>query len=407
MDYWPHTLNNMNPVIIFTALLIGSTISVSACLGPQNPPLTPLERVLAMTPASFANFPLEFSDFKGALELRGYERGEEDGYAQVREFWFEQLNQGRDPFSHLALPPGLSRSSDGQTIGLPGVTTLAFDLGIWYFTGFVSGPYANPTFFNIEGRYVQEQIFSNMEGLEFRKVDFKDTFYYALHQDNEPALDYPLKTHTLNRIAVLDDWFLAAAATRQMQALIGVRDGSSGSLLESKAHRTLAEAAGRGLLTGAFKGPSIIRDPGSPTNFRDLSQGLMQPYVDGPKKWQPLTPFRLTLSGYRVRDHAEEIVMALYYDDPAAAQDDKAKLESRWNTFEWDFATTSDLNLLSDACSPFSAEATKGPDYSLLVASCPITRGQIEDILIDNPYIWKAVPHFVLYPNLDDLNHTN
>ena len=398
----------MNPVIIFTALLIGATVSISACLGPQNPPLTPLERVLAMTPASFANFPLEFSDFEGALELRGYKRGEDEGYAQVREFWFEQLNQDSSPFALLAFPPGLKMSSGGQTIGLPGVPTLAFDLGIWYFTGLASaGAYADPTFLNIEGRYVQEEIFSNMERLEFRKVDFKDTFYYALHQDNKPTLDYPFRTHTLNRIAVLDEWFLAAAATHQMQALIGVRDGSAGSLLESKAHRTLAEAAGSGLLSGAFKDAAVIRVPGSPTNFGGLSQGFMQPYVDGPKKWQPLAPFRLTLSGYRVRDHAEEIVIALYYDDPAAAQDDKAKLESRWNTFEWDFATTSDLIPLSDACSPFSAEAIMGPDYSLLVASCPIIRGRIEDRLIDNPYIWKAVPHFVLYPNLDDLNHIN
>ena len=381
---------------LFCIVLMGVMLSTSACAESQSIPKTPLERLLAMTPLSFGDFPLEFSSYARALELHGFDTEVDREYDEVEAFWLEQAKQRKDPFARLADPPGLNRSSGGEVLGLPGVPFLAFDLGIWFFPGFAKGPYKNPTFFNIEGRYFPEQIVSAIETLEYKRVNYRDAFYYGLHPDNAPALDYPYRTHTLNRVAVLDNWFVAAAATQQMEELIRVHDGSMESLLESKAHVTLTEAVDGELLSGVFRDLSIIKNPGSPENFSALIAQTMKPYLDGPKAWQPLTPFVLTLSGYRVRDGMDEIVIALYYEDPIAAQQDQVKLEHRWNTFEWDFAANSDHMPLINGCSPFSTEIMAGEDYSVLVASCPLVRGSVEDILLDNPNMWQAVPHLIL-----------
>lgn len=391
----------MKKKIIGIIVLIAAVLSTSACAESQSRSQTSLERILSMTPASFGSFPLEFSHYARALELQGYDTERDRGYDDVKEFYLEWLELGKDPFARLAYPPGLNKSSGGEAIGLSGVPLFAFDLGIWFFTGFGRGSYEKPTFFNIEGRYFPEQIVSAMETLEYKKVNFRDFFYYGLHPNNAPVLDYPLRTHTLNRVAVIDDWFVAAAATQQMEDLINVRDGHVESLLQSKAHLTLAQAVNGDLLSGTYRDLSAIKNPGSPVNFSAMITDKLQPYMDGPNEWQSLTPFVLSLSGYRVRDGIDEIVIALYYDDPIAAQEDQVQLEHRWNTFEWDFATNSDPMPLVNGCSPFSTETLIGEDYSVLVANCPLVRGLVEDQLIDNPYMWQAVPHFVLSLNIE------
>ena len=314
----------------------------------------------------------------------------------------EQAREGSSLYWGLAIPDRL-RSGVGEQIGLPQTPYLAFDLGMWYYTGFGSGPYSNPTLFNIEGRYQETQVGSKLQEFGYEKLDHQNIFYYALHDDNEPALDYPLRTHTLNRISLLDDRFLAAAATDLLVSLIDVNQGKSDSLMDRKPYALLAGAAGEELLSGAFRSSSVIKDPGSPSNFVALSFHIYEKYMEGPDKWEALSPYDLALSGYRVRDGIEEIVIALYYLDAAAAPKDRDNLEHRWNTLRVDFPRIYEDLSVTEACAPFVTEVKEGQDYSMLVATCPLKRGHLDNRLFDNTFLWKAVPHWLLYPDLDEL----
>jgi len=261
----------------------------------------------------------------------------------------------------------------------------------------------NPAFFNIEGRYQVTQVVSKLREFGYEEIDHQNIFYYALHEDNEPTLNYPLRTHTLNRMALTDDWFLAAAATDLIERLIDTRQGGD-SLLLSESHRELAQAIGEGLLTGSFRDAQVIKDPGSPSGFAASSLRLYEEYMEGPDKWEALSPYDLTLTGYRVRDGIEELVIALYYPDPASAQEDRAELEHRWNTLKVNFGASSrEEGSLSQACDPLTSRIIEGQDHSIFIGSCPLKRGEFPDILLDQTYLWKAVPHWLLYPNLDEL----
>jgi len=79
-----------------------------------------LDKVLAATPASFADMPLEFSDFAGARTFRGYQG----------DLSYESLLEFPD-YAGLAVPNGLW-TLGGEQIGLPRSSRVAFDLGIWY-----------------------------------------------------------------------------------------------------------------------------------------------------------------------------------------------------------------------------------------------------------------------------------
>lgn len=399
--------------IIYSLLLAGSFILASACGGAVSPtptqtPRTPsaLEKVLALTPASFADMPLEFSDFEGARTFLGYQG--DASYESLEEFMIEQVTEGRFSYTGLAIPNRLW-TGGGEQIGLPKTSYLAFDLGMWYFTGFGlgSGPYSNPTFFNMEGRYQETQVVSKLREFGYEELDHQNISYYALHKDNEPTLNYPLRTHTLNRITLADDWFLAAAATDLIESLIDTHQGRGDSLLQSESHRGLAQALGEGLLTGSFRNALVIKDPGSPSGFASSSLRIYERYTESPDKWEALSPYDLTLTGYRVRDGVEEIVIALYYPDPASAQRDRIELEHRWNTLKVNFGASSlEEGPLSQACAPFTIRVIEEQDYSILIGTCPLKRGQFPDILLDQTYLWRAVPHWLLYPDPEELKST-
>jgi len=101
------------------------------------------------------------------------------------------------------------------------------------------------------------------------------------------------------------------------------------------------------------------------------------------------------------------MVIALYYPNPASAQRDRIELEHRWNTLKVNFGASSlEEGPLSQACAPFTIRVIEEQDYSILIGTCPLKRGQFPDILLDQTYLWRAVPHWLLYPDPEELNST-
>jgi hypothetical protein len=316
----------------------------------------------------------------------------------------EGIRAGSEPYGSLGMPSRF-RSGGGEYIGLPDSAYIAADLGVWHdgLLGSAFDPYKNPVFLNINGHYLEDEIDAKLLEFGYEKLDYQGVTYYALFEDYEQNLHYPLRMGAFNRIALLDDWLLAAPATDLLTALIDIHQGNGDGFMDSDLHRKLAEAVGVGILTEVFKDQTVIKDPGIPGNYMQLSLPIFQRYMDGPNKWGTLSDYNLTLAGYRIRDNVEEIAIALYYSDPSLAEKDRAEIEHRWNTYGVNLPNIYDNYPATEACAPLSTQVIKGEGYSILVASCPFKRGEANDRLLDTPTLWGGVPHRVLHPDLEEL----
>jgi hypothetical protein len=104
--------------------------------------------------------------------------------------------------------------------------------------------------------------------------------------------------------------------------------------------------------------------------FRDKPYAQLEKYKTGPEPWGVLSPYTHAIVGYRVRDGAQENVVALYYPESTWAEKDAAELEKRWNSFRVEIEGVEVLSLV-DRCSPFSTTVVQEADFSVLVGTCP------------------------------------
>ncbi len=150
---------------------------------------------------------------------------------------------------------------------------------------------------------------------------------------------------------------------------------------------------GKGMIGGIFATPERIAHYAT-GSFRtavlgvccDFDPSALDAHLTGPDAWGKLSPYSVALFGYRVRDDAEETVIALHYFDPDAARRDAGELEKRWNSFhlfvEYGVPVT-------DSCAPLSTRIEEAEEYSILLATCPVIRGTKEnETFVLGPDLW-------------------
>ncbi|MDP3064624.1 MAG: hypothetical protein Q8O40_15670, partial [Chloroflexota bacterium] len=85
----------------------------------------------------------------------------------------------------------------------------------------------------------------------------------------------------------------------------------------------------------------------------------------------------LALIGYRYAGEADEVVVALYYPDPAGAERDAKELERRWNTLYYDPIGSHEAEIpVTNSCAPFTTKVVAQRDGSVLIGSCRAAMGQ-------------------------------
>ena len=120
-------------------------------------------------------------------------------------------------------------------------------------------------------------------------------------------------------------------------------------------------------------------------------------YTTGAEQWGRLSPYSLALLGYRVREDAEETVVALFYPDPEAAGNDAPELEQRWNSFHYDPSSglltepESEETPVTRSCFPFSTTVIRQATHSVLVGTCPVLRGEDLDPTAQGPNLWRSL----------------
>lgn len=250
------------------------------------------------------------------------------------------------------------------------------------------------TFFIGKGLLDRNYIIGNLVELGYEETSYRKTTYWGLDEDFTPATRPPLRGGlglTLNRVAILDGMLLAAPASGIMEGLIATQEGAAPSLINSGAHRAIAEAAGEGFISGALMPAQWIVDNWNTRNTRSTDR--LDRYKEEANRWENLKPYTLALFGYRLHQDTEEISVALYYPDPKAAAADAQVLEDRWNSFYYDpmgplSESESEDVPATASCSPFSTTAIEGPGHSVLVGSCPVLRSEEYDLTVKGPVLW-------------------
>ncbi len=271
---------------------------------------------------------------------------------------------------------------------LIGLDLLALDLGIWSW----QPGNRSDTFLLFQGQFERDSTISKITKLGYAEERYLETVYYNLG-DDFTTFDrtHPMRRLglTLNRIVILDDSLWAAPATRIINNLIATQQGAAPSILDSTAHRALAAAVGDGLVSGAFIPAQWVLDNWNTVNTRPVTR--LDRYLEGPEAWGSLASYTTVFFGYQAQGESEQIIVAFYYPDFSAADDDIQELENRWNTFYYDPAgpfSEIEETPVTRSCSPLSTMAIRRSDHSILVGICPLIRDEEDDSSVKGPSLW-------------------
>ena len=318
---------------------------------------------------------MEFADYSGYLELR------ESDHAAMPEVW---------PYEGMRLHPEL-QSRAGNLRELLGMDLLVSDFGIWAW----EPGNASPKFFLNRGGFEDGWVVRGLVDSDYAELEHSGTPYYALGDDFKRSLRNPLGAMgvSLNRVAVVNDWLLAAPATGILEELINLQNQRPGaSLLDSEPHRVLIEAVDGRPVGGAFVTPKWVMEYWNTVNTGPVER--LDNYLAGPDQWGRLSSYSLSFIGYVIRGEADEIVVALFYPDPEAAAADASELERRWNSFQYDLLGRGLIGTrehddvpLTGSCAPFSTTLFRTPEHSVLVGTCPVIRDE-DDPSVQGPGLW-------------------
>ena len=389
--------------LIAAAVACGTTTPVSEARAPATPtpvlaptftpestvPMSPLMESLAVTPLAFADSPILFADYAGSRAATGLEgvQGIDDVLSAL---------SAENPEAMQRIYEGIAIDVDflSRTVTLKdrvGLDVYAFDRSIWS-----SEPrHEAPGFLLIQGKFDIENVIDNLMELDYTNDSHGGADYYRLGDDFGYSIAHPLRRLglTLNRVAWLDPWLAAARSTGTIAGLIEAQRGEKPSILVNDGHRVLAETVGEGLLGGAYMPPQWIVENWNTVNAGPVDR--LDRYTAGAERWGRLSPYSLALFGYRVREDAEETVVALFYPDPEAAGNDAHELEQRWNSFHYDPAAglltepEPEETPVTRSCSPFSTTVIRQAAHSVLVGTCPVLRGEDLDPTAQGPSLWS------------------
>ena len=366
---------------------MGSTRVPTPPSAPEVPPDRPESRfsaALSSVPLEFSGQVVEFADYHRSRAVTGLEE------AVSAEVLFQLDQRTRERYHEgLRLHPHL-KSRIQRMNDLVGVDMFAFELSTWSWRDGIS----SPTFMLAQVLFDPGNVAGKLQALDYMEADHSGTAYYWLDEDFAPGLlfAHPLGL-PLNRVAFLDGRLAAAPSTGIIEQLIDVHHGESPSILGSAPHRALVEAAGEGLLGGAFVPRQWMVENWNTRNTRSVTR--LDRYLAGPDQWGQLSPYDLGLLGYRVRGDVGEMVFALYYPDPDAAAGDAGELERRWNSFHYDpqgphlHDPEPEEVPATLSCSPFSTAVIEGSGHSMLIGTCPVLRSEERDNAVKGPRLWS------------------
>ena len=328
-----------------------------------TPSLQGLSELLSMVPPEFADDTLVFSFNDPEFQ---------DGHGQLPE--------GRA--MHPEIAANIVKLKE-----LLGLDFSNYERGIWSW----KPGNRSSTFMVFQGPIEGQQTTDKLEDLGFKETSHRDTAYFELDEDFSFDIKHQLRRTGLffNRLALTGDSVLAAPATEIIGSLIAGRQTGSQALSTSSPHSALADAAGDGLVSGAFFTAGWIAETWNTVNPGPADR--LERYRTGPEAWGTMSEYTLALLGCRAGENADEMIIALYYSQATDGEDDSRELAARWDSYLYNpsgpLGEDGEI-LLNQACSPLSVHITWDTEHSIVVGSCPINKNAGADSGIGGLSLW-------------------
>lgn len=180
-----------------------------------------------------------------------------------------------------------------------------------------------------EGDFDEALIGNKLTGLGYTEMEYGDHTYHTTGEDYNISMENELGKMVLNSmncLAVFDNTIMAAPAGKYVTGMFDAQDGNVPSIIDNDTCRALADSLGD-VLTAVMMIPERILI----TDLR--AQGIPKFDFKVPYDWGLLHQFNMAALGYRQDEEKGFLVIALYYQDEAAAKADGALIMKRMETY--------------------------------------------------------------------------
>ena len=181
-----------------------------------------------------------------------------------------------------------------------------------------------------EGDFDEALIISKLSGEGYAETVYGTHSYYKAGEDYEIDITSELgkmALNDMNSMAVFDNTVMAAPTGHQVTDMFDARDGQVPSVIDNAACRALADSLGD-IITGVITTPERIIQT-------DLKmQGMPKFEFTIPEDWGLLHRYEMAALGYRAEGEERYLVIALYYQDEAAAKADGELIVKRMESYD-------------------------------------------------------------------------
>ena len=255
-----------------------------------------------------------------------------------------------------------------------GFSQLTFDREIWsdgqrYRTSSSPRP---GSFFIGEGNVDERTISDKLLSLGYDEVAYGNITYLSNSQEDfghDLTLPPGLEFGQMNRVYLDDDRLIAASSTDRLTDILHLQLNDAPTLAHSTPHAALSQQLGSTLIAAAFIPSGFIqeiqlgerKDATSNEKYRGF-------FYDKYKDWGNLHEFSHSAIAFATDGSIDQLLVALYYPDPSAADADREEIERRLQEYYLD--TPSGPGSLSVICDSVHSDTAVLNGGSVLIAKC-------------------------------------
>ena len=251
---------------------------------------------------------------------------------------------------------------------------LTFDREIWsdgqrYRTSSSPRP---GSFFIGEGNLDRQQISKSLLSLGYGEVEYGDITYLSNFRDGyriDPYLFGGLRLGQMARASLGDDRLIAASSDERLLNILDLQESGAPTLINSIPHAALSQQMGSTLIAGAFIPAGFIqeiqRGERKDATSNERRCGF---FYDKYKDWGNLHEFSHSAIAFATDGSIDQLLVALYYPDPGAADADREEIQRRLQEYYLEIRSgPASLSVICDSVHSDTAVLNGG---SVLIAKC-------------------------------------
>lgn len=255
-----------------------------------------------------------------------------------------------------------------------GFSQLTFDREIWSDGQLYRGS-STPklgSFFIGMDELDEQQLSERLLSLGYDQLEYRDITYLSNSREGywvDPSLTPSLEYGQMNRVHLDNDRLIAASSTERLTDILDLQLSNTPTLLDSIPHSALSRQLGNDVIATAFIPLGLVLE--MQRGERGGSAGGEQYggfFYEKYKEWSDLHEFSQSAIAFVSDGMVDQLMVALYYSEPNAANADREEVERRLSEYYLD--TPRGSGSLSVICGSIYSETAVLDGGSVLTTKC-------------------------------------